>query len=433
MKPEEIAWRRLAGQFLTVPGPAKPADVVRRLGAVQAQDYAGAKWALALRTKKAVTDAAVERAVDAGAIVRTHVLRPTWHFVAACDLRWMLALTGPRISRALASYNRVLEITPAVIRRSHAAITKALEGGRHLTRAEVAAVLSRAKVGALTGHRFGRLVVQAELDAIVCSGARRGKHSTYALLDERVTAAGGIERDAALGRAGAAVLPHPRPRLRPRLRVVVGPHRGRRAARDRDPRPRAGADRRRRAALLDERGRYGAAQEAVCPPAPQLRRVLHRPRGPQRHRPAARQRGAGDGRQRAHQSHRDRERPDRRWLEAPAAGPRVTLRFDLLTRLSRAERALLDREIERYRAFAGEPVEVTGCARDARASGGRRVLVEGARHQARDHRRDQLVERPQRHQRRAVEAERDLLEEEDGEHDRPQGEPGADRGPGPGP
>src|SRR6185436_7831105 len=170
IKPEEIAWRRLAGQFLTVPGPAKPADVVRRLGAVQAQDYAGAKWALAQRTKKAVTDAAVERAVDAGAIVRTHVLRPTWHFVAACDLRWMLALNAPRISRVLASYNRTLEITPAVIRRSHAAIAKALEGGTHLTRAEVAAVLGRARVGALTGHRFGRLVVQAELDAVVCSG-----------------------------------------------------------------------------------------------------------------------------------------------------------------------------------------------------------------------------------------------------------------------
>src|SRR5687767_12954387 len=132
MKPEEIAWRRLAAQFLTTPGPATPADVVRRLGAVQAQDYAGAKWALALRTKKPMTDAAIERAVDAGSIVRTHVLRPTWHFVAGEDLRWMLALTGPRISRTLSSYNSTLEITPAVIRRSHAAIVKALEGGQHL-------------------------------------------------------------------------------------------------------------------------------------------------------------------------------------------------------------------------------------------------------------------------------------------------------------
>ena len=316
MKPEEIAWRRLAGQFLTVPGPAKPEDVVRRLGAVQAQDYAGAKWALALRTKTALTDAAIERAVDAGAIVRTHVLRPTWHFVAASDLRWMLALTGPRVSRTLASYNRALEITPVVIRRSHAAIVKALGGGKHLTRAELAAVLARARVGALTGMRLGRLVAQAELDAVVCSGARRGKQSTYALLDERVPAAQAIERDAALAELARRYFPTRGPASAHDFAwwsgLTVGDARraveilGRTLARvEIDGRPH-----------LDGRRRQGAAAEAVRPPAPQLRRVLHRPRGPERDRPAARQRGAGDGRQRAHQPHRDRERPDRRGLEA---------------------------------------------------------------------------------------------------------------------
>ena len=315
IKPEEIAWRRLAGQFLTVPGPAKPADVVRRLGAVQAQDYAGAKWALAQRTK-AATDAAVDRAVDAGTIVRTHVLRPTWHFVAACDLRWMLALTGPRISRALASYNRVLEITPAVIHRSHAAITKALEGGRHLTRAEVAAVLSRAKVGALTGHRFGRLVVQAELDAIICSGARRGKQSTYALLDERVTAARGFERDTALAELARRYFPTRGPASAHDFAWWSGL---------------TVADARRAVAILgrelepiDVGGRpFWMSAGAKAPPRKPCahllpnydeyfigfvdRSAIGR---------AARQRGAGDRRQRAPQSHRDRERPDRRGVEA---------------------------------------------------------------------------------------------------------------------
>ena len=360
MKPEEIAWRRLAGQFLTVPGPAKPADVVRRLGAVQAQDYAGAKWALAQRTKKAVTDAAVERAVDTGAIVRTHVLRPTWHFVAACDLRWMLALTGPRIGRALASYNRVLEITPAVIRRSHAAITKALGGGRHLTRAEVAAVLARAKVGALTGHRFGRLVVQAELDAIVCSGARRGKHSTYALLDERVPAAGRMERDASLGELARRYFPTRGPASAHDFAWWAGLTVG---------------DARRAVDILGRElepvhvgGRpFWMGADAETPPRKACAHLLPNydeyfiglvDRSAIGRRLGSVERVTGGNALINHIATVNGQIVGG-WKRA-AAAPRVTLRFDLLARLSRAERRLLDREIERYRAFAGEPVEVTG-------------------------------------------------------------------------
>ena len=360
MKPEEIAWRRLAGQFLTVPGPAKPAHVVRQLGAVQAQDYAGAKWALALRTKEAATDAAVERAVDAGTIVRTHVLRPTWHFVAACDLRWMLALTGPRISRALASYNRVLEITPAVIRRSHAAITKALEGGRHLTRAEVAAVLSRAKVGALTGHRFGRLLAQAEVDAIVCSGARRGKHSTYALLDERVTAAPGIERDTALAELARRYFPTRGPASAHDFAWWSGL---------------TVADARRAVAILgrelepiDVGGRpFWMSAGAKAPPRKPCAHLLPNydeyfigfvDRSAIGRRLGSVERVTGGNALLNHIATVNGQIVGG-WKRT-AAGPRVTLRFDLPSRLSRAERALLDREIERYRAFAGGLVEVTG-------------------------------------------------------------------------
>jgi hypothetical protein len=206
LKPEEVARRRLAGQLLTVPGPATAADVVRRLGAVQAQDYAGAKWALALRTRAGLTDGAVEAEVDAGRILRTHVLRPTWHFVVPEDIRWMLALTGPRISRVLAGYNRTLELTPAVLRRTNAVIAKALRGGRHLTRAELAAALARARI-ALGGFRLGRIVAQAEVDGVVCSGARRGRKDTYALLDERVPACPPRDRDEALGELARRYFP----------------------------------------------------------------------------------------------------------------------------------------------------------------------------------------------------------------------------------
>ena len=191
----DLLRRRLAGQYLTTPGLKTAADVVRMLGAVQAQDYAGAKWAVAQRTVRA-TDADVERELATGSILRTHVLRPTWHFVAAEDIRWMLALTAPRVTAAMTYHNRQHELTPAVFRRSNAALAMALSGGRHLTRSELAIVLESAGVRT-AGRRVG-LLMQAELDAVVCSGPRRGNQSTYALLDERVPPAAPLERDAAL-------------------------------------------------------------------------------------------------------------------------------------------------------------------------------------------------------------------------------------------
>src|SRR6185295_3655744 len=165
----DIVRRRLANQYLAAPGPNKASDVVRALGAVQAQDYAGAKWALAQRTRGA-TDAEVERELSDGRILRTHVLRPTWHFVAPADIRWMLELTAPRVNAAMAYYDRVLELDDAVFRRSNAALTKALAGGKHLTRAELGQVLEKANIGVTSGQRLGHLMMRAELDAVVCSG-----------------------------------------------------------------------------------------------------------------------------------------------------------------------------------------------------------------------------------------------------------------------
>src|SRR5687768_10246603 len=101
----DIARRRLASQHLITPTITDPAEMVRRLGAVQAQDFAGAKWALAMRVRGA-TDASIESAFAQGSIVRTHVLRPTWHFVTPADIRWMLALTAPRVKATMAYYER---------------------------------------------------------------------------------------------------------------------------------------------------------------------------------------------------------------------------------------------------------------------------------------------------------------------------------------
>jgi hypothetical protein len=171
--------------------------VVRWLVASQAQDFAGAKWALGLRTRGA-TDADVEREFNDGRILRTHLMRPTWHFVAQEDIRWMLALTSPRVHAVNAHRYRQLELDAATFRKSAAALGRSLAGGRQLTRTELGATLARAGIPAPSGQRLAYLMMAAELDGVVCSGARRGKQFTYALLDERTLRARSLAREEAL-------------------------------------------------------------------------------------------------------------------------------------------------------------------------------------------------------------------------------------------
>jgi len=169
---------------------------VHTLGAVQAQDYAGAKWALAQRLGE-VTDADLDRDFNAGKLLRTHVLRPTWHFVAPEDIRWLLDLTGPRVSQKMANYNRLQELDAAVFSRGNAVLGAALKGGAHLTRKELAGVLQGAGI-ATSELRLAFLVMRAELDAVICSGPRRGRQFTYALLEERAPRARTLTREQAL-------------------------------------------------------------------------------------------------------------------------------------------------------------------------------------------------------------------------------------------
>lgn len=197
-----LVLQRLVAQRLAVPAEAKFAaaeDAVRWSGAVQAQDYGGAKWGLGLRVHGA-TDAGVDAAFDRGAILRTHVLRPTWHLVLPEDLRWMLELTAPRVRLALATRDRQLGIDAAFTARCLDAIARALEGGRHLTRAEVDEALAERGVATSADQRTN-VLIRAEVDGVVCSGPRRGKQHTYALLEERAAPAPSSAprgRDAAL-------------------------------------------------------------------------------------------------------------------------------------------------------------------------------------------------------------------------------------------
>jgi hypothetical protein len=192
----EIAARRLFAQHLTGEPFGSPVEVVRWLGAVQSQDYGGAKWALALRSR-GTTDVELDRLFDQGIILRTHVLRPTWHFVLPDDLRWLLELTGPRVRRGLAGRHHQLEIDARVIERAETAWAAALAGGRSLTRSELGQVLAMTGVSP-EGQRLPHLLMVAELDGLLTSGPRRGKQFTYALLEERAPGQLRLDRRAAL-------------------------------------------------------------------------------------------------------------------------------------------------------------------------------------------------------------------------------------------
>jgi hypothetical protein len=192
---------RLHNQYLAGEPLGSVETVVMNLGAVQAQDYNGASWALSLRLKK-VTKADIDQAFDAGRILRTHVLRPTWHFVLPEDIRWMIELTAPRIKQAMSYYNRKLELDETFFARSHRAITNALANKKWLTRAELAQALADNGIEA-SGQRLAHIVMQAEIDGLICSGPFRGKQFTYALIAERAPQAKILSREESLAMLAA--------------------------------------------------------------------------------------------------------------------------------------------------------------------------------------------------------------------------------------
>ncbi|MEJ7738444.1 MAG: crosslink repair DNA glycosylase YcaQ family protein [Chitinophagaceae bacterium] len=144
---------RLINQQIADSAFTKPSEIVGWMGAMQSQEYALAKWAIGLRLPELV-DKDVEKAFNDGGILRTHVLRPTWHFVTPADIRWMLTLTAPRVLAVSASMFRKLELDEAVFKRSYQTLIKTLKGGNQLTRVALKAALERARITAV-GLRLG--------------------------------------------------------------------------------------------------------------------------------------------------------------------------------------------------------------------------------------------------------------------------------------
>ncbi len=196
MTNRDLASVRLHHQHISGDGVKNPADVVRLMGAVQAQDYAGSLWAIGMRMRRA-TDEGVEKGIADKAIIRTWALRGTLHFVTAEDIRWILTLAAPEIIRGNARRYRELELDEPTMAAAETIFVRSLRDGRQLIRGELAASLQRAGIST-AGQRMVYMLQRASLDRLICFGERRGREFTHTLLDEWAPAAGSREPDQAL-------------------------------------------------------------------------------------------------------------------------------------------------------------------------------------------------------------------------------------------
>lgn len=184
MTHQEISHHRLASQKLSETNSCSPQEIVHHLGAMQAQDYAMAKWAIGSRCN--ATEKEIEDAINSAKIIRTHILRPTWHFVAAEDIHWMLDVSAPQVKRFTTSAAKKYGFDAKKLDEVNSSIEKLLSGNNHLTRDEIMQELHIKKT---SNEDFlsAAIMMNAELDGLVCNGKMKGKQITYALLEERVS------------------------------------------------------------------------------------------------------------------------------------------------------------------------------------------------------------------------------------------------------
>lgn len=183
MNRDELLARRLAAHGFGG-SLADPAAVVHRLTAVQAQDLPGALWAIAQRTPAPSADA-VRDALDTGALLRTHALRPTWHILGRGDLDWVQRATGPRVEKAVGTQYRAFGLDADELSRSDEVLRGALDGNR--TRPELTAALQDAGIDTADPVRVQHLLIHAEVTGLITSGPVRDGMQTYALVSERTT------------------------------------------------------------------------------------------------------------------------------------------------------------------------------------------------------------------------------------------------------
>ena len=159
-------------------------DVVKYITAIQAQDYNMVKWAVGVRSKN-ITENDVNNAINNREIIRTHLMRPTWHLVSANDIYWLLDLTAPKIISTLRTRLRDLGLTTDILNKSLKILERELSENNYLTRDQIKSILKSSKIN--TGeNRLSHILMYAELNKLICNGDVHYNKVTYSLLEERV-------------------------------------------------------------------------------------------------------------------------------------------------------------------------------------------------------------------------------------------------------
>lgn len=186
MNASDIISLRLKNHLLAGTDKQTPQEVVSWMGAIQAQDYNMAKWGIGNRISK-ITDSQIDESVNKGDIIRTHILRPTWHFISKNDISWMLPLSAPRVKMTLRSSDKDLDLDEAIIAKTNSIIRKELSIEANLTRQELGSKLKASGINLDNGRRLNHIMLHAELNGVVCSGVIKGKKQTYRLLEDLVS------------------------------------------------------------------------------------------------------------------------------------------------------------------------------------------------------------------------------------------------------
>ena len=181
---QEISRLRMLNQQIEGSVSTTPKELVSSMGAMQAQDFAMAKWAIGLRIPES-TQLSIEAAYNAGEIIRTHLMRPTWHFVSSDDIYWMLELTAPQIRKVMKTNDKRFELTDLVYAKTNSILEKVLSNECNMTREELVQEFENVHIRT-DENRLSHILIRAELDGVVCSGPIRKNKLTYALLADRV-------------------------------------------------------------------------------------------------------------------------------------------------------------------------------------------------------------------------------------------------------
>ena len=173
--------------------------VLKKIGAVQCQDLQSGKWALGLRLKNP-TQEKIEKDLLNENIIRTHVLRPTWHFVLAEDIRWMLELTAPKIRKVMTVPFRNKEVTDELCMKTRSALQELLETQEELSHNEIQTKLAEQYNIKAEGIKLQLLLMDAELEQLICNGSEMTNQATYTLFDKKVPSLTSLSRQEAVER-----------------------------------------------------------------------------------------------------------------------------------------------------------------------------------------------------------------------------------------